>query len=81
LEIQGSEDKMKKKLLKFKSFWNKHGLIVNSTVIFISICLAYITKIKLIYDIALISSIIYVLFDVLIIFIEEGEVNDRKRKR
>lgn len=72
---------MKKKLLKFKSFWNKKGLIVNSTVIFISICLAYITKIKLIYDIALISSIIYVLFDVLIIFIEEGEVNDRKRKR
>lgn len=64
---------MKKKLLKFKSFWNKKGLIVNSTVIFISICLAYITKIKLIYDIALISSIIYVLFDVLIVFKEASE--------
>lgn len=72
---------MKKKLLKFKSFWNKNGLIVNSIVIFISICLAYITKIKLIYDVALISSILYLLFDILILFIEEGEVNDRKRKR
>lgn len=66
---------MKKKLLKFKSFWNKHGLIVNSIVIFISICLAYITKIKLFYDIPLISSILYVIFDVLILFIEEGETN------
>ena len=55
---------MKKKLIKLKMFWNKYGLIVNTTVMIISIFLAFITNIKLFYIIALMSSItnIYLIY-------------------
>ena len=78
LTIQGLEDKMQKKLLKFKDFWRKHGSFLNASTTFILIWLYVVTKIYYIAIFALISSNIYLLIHISCLFEESKNTKEKK---